>query len=72
VSTSDNDRIAYLLGEDVAALTPEDRAELDELRTMLETPATWEEPDARLEDLVVSAIAQQAASRQGRATASDA
>jgi hypothetical protein len=72
VSASDNDRIAYLLGEDVAALTPEDRAELDELRTMLETPATWEEPDAGLEDLVVSAIAQEAASRQRRGTAPDA
>ena len=60
MSTPDDDRISYLAGEPVDALTPQERAELDELRTLLESPATWEEPDAGLEDLVVSAIAAEA------------
>jgi len=59
VSTSDNDRISYLSGEPVDSLTPRERAELDELRTLLRTPATWEEPDASLEDRIVSAIAEE-------------
>jgi Anti-sigma-K factor rskA len=68
VSTPDDDRISYLSGEPVDALTPQERAELDELRTLLESPATWEEPPAGLEDLVVSAVAEEAQ----RATAVDA
>ena len=60
MSTSDDDRIMYLSGEPVDSLTPQERAELDELRTLLETPATWEEPDAALEDRIVSAIADEA------------
>jgi hypothetical protein len=60
VSTPDDERISYLSGERVDALTPQERAELDELRTLLESPATWEEPDAALEDLVVNAIATEA------------
>jgi Anti-sigma-K factor rskA len=60
VSTSDDDRITYLSGEVVDALSPQERAELDELRGLLATPATWEEPDAGLEDRIVSAIADEA------------
>ncbi|HTP20625.1 MAG TPA: anti-sigma factor [Solirubrobacteraceae bacterium] len=60
MSTSDDDRIAYLSGEPVDSLTPQERAELDELRGLLETPATWEEPDAALEDRIVNAIAEEA------------
>ncbi len=60
MSTSDDDRILYLSGEPVDSLTPQERAELDELRALLETPATWEEPDAALEDRIVSAIAEEA------------
>ena len=60
MSTPDDDRISYLSGEPVDALTPQDRAELDELRTLLESPATWEEPDPGLEDRVVNAIAGEA------------
>jgi Anti-sigma-K factor rskA len=60
VSTPDDERISYLSGERVDALTPQERAELDEFRTLLESPATWEEPDAALEDLVVNAIAMEA------------
>ena len=73
MSTSDDDRIAYLSGEPVDSLTPQERSELDELRTLLETPATWEEPDARLEDRIVSAIADEAGrTRPAVATAPDA
>jgi hypothetical protein len=60
VSTPDDDRISYLSGEPVDALTPQESAELDELRTLLESSATWEEPDPGLEDRVVSAIAAEA------------
>jgi hypothetical protein len=60
VSTPDDERISYLAGEPVDALSPQERAELDELRTLLESPATWQEPDAGLEDLVVNAIATEA------------
>ena len=60
MSTPDDERISYLSGEPVDALTPRERAELDELRTLLESPATWEEPDPALEDLVVNAIATEA------------
>jgi hypothetical protein len=60
VSTSDDDRILYLSGEPADSLTPQERAELDELRELLEAPATWEEPDAALEDRIVSAIADEA------------
>lgn len=60
MSASDNDRISYLSGEAVDSLTPREQAELDELRTLLEAPATWEEPDPGLEDRVVAAIAQEA------------
>jgi hypothetical protein len=61
VSASDNERIAYLSGEPVESLTPQERAELDELRALLEAPAAWEEPDAGLEDRVVAAIAEEVA-----------
>ena len=64
MSTSDDDRIAYLSGEDVDSLSPQEQAELDEVRGLLATPATWEEPDAALEDRIVSAIAEEA--RRGR------
>lgn len=60
MSVSDNDRIAYLSGEPVTSLTAAERADLDELRTLLETPAAWEEPDAGLEERVMSAVAQEA------------
>ncbi len=60
MSASDNERIAYLSGEPVESLTPRERAELDELRALLEAPAAWEEPDAGLEDRVVAAVATEA------------
>jgi hypothetical protein len=66
MSASDNDRISYLSGESETSLTPQERAALDELRTLLETPAAWEDPDPGLEDLVVSAVAREA--EAGRAS----
>jgi Anti-sigma-K factor rskA len=68
MSASDNDRISYLSGEPVDALTPQERAELDELRMLLDEPAAWEEPDAGLEDRVVAAVVDEAQ----RARAGDA
>jgi hypothetical protein len=65
LNVSDNERIAYLSGDEVASLSPQERAELDELRTLLGTPATWEEPDPALEDRVVQAIAAEAAAQRG-------
>jgi hypothetical protein len=69
VSTSDDDRIAYLSGEDVASLTAGERAELDQLRRLLETPATWAEPESALEDRVIGAIAGEARERGEGASA---
>jgi hypothetical protein len=61
VSVSDDDRIAYLSGEPVDALSPRERAELDELRTLLGEPATWDDPDPALEDRVLAAVAAEVA-----------
>jgi hypothetical protein len=61
--TSDDNRIAYLAGEDADSLTAQERAELDELRGLLRAPATWEQPDPGLEDRVVAAIAGEAQAR---------
>jgi uncharacterized RDD family membrane protein YckC len=60
LSASDEDRIAYLAGEHVESLTSDERAELDELRALLEAEETWAEPPAELEDRVVAAIADAA------------
>lgn len=70
MAVHDDDRAAYLAGEDRGSLTAGERAELDELRGLLTAPATWAEPDASLEDRVVRAIAGEAepapAVRRGR------
>jgi hypothetical protein len=60
VTTRDNDRIAYLEGEPVEVLSTPDRAELDQLRALLQAPATWLAPDPSLEGRVVAAISQEA------------
>ena len=72
MSASDNDRISYLSGEPATSLNAQERAELDELRALLETPAAWEEPDPRLEDLVVSAVAREAEAERGSGVAREA
>ena len=66
MATHEDDRAAYLAGEDRQSLTPAQRAELDELRSLLGSPATWAEPSADLEDRVVTAIAEQAGARAAR------
>ena len=63
MATHEDDRAAYLAGEDRRSLGPEERAELDELRGLLGSTAAWAEPSADLEDRVVTAIAQEAAAR---------
>jgi hypothetical protein len=61
----EDDRAAYLAGED-RQLTADERAELDELRGLLGSPAAWAEPNADLEDRVVAAITEQAAVRPAK------
>jgi hypothetical protein len=63
MTTSDDDRIAYLAGEDADSLTANERAELDELHALLKAPATWAQPDSGLEARVVAAIAEEAQAR---------
>jgi anti-sigma-K factor RskA len=60
LSASDEDRIAYLVGEPVDSLTSDERAELDQLRALLEADEIWADPPAELEDRVVAAIADAA------------
>jgi hypothetical protein len=67
MATSDDDRIAYLAGEPGRSLTPQERAELDELDALLKAPATWAQPDPGLEDRVVAAIAGEARARPASA-----
>jgi Anti-sigma-K factor rskA len=64
LTPSDNERIAYLSGEAVPGLSSQERAELDELRELLSASATWEEPDPGLEGRVVSAVAEEAGTRE--------
>jgi uncharacterized RDD family membrane protein YckC len=76
LSASDEDRIAYLAGEPVESLTSDERAELDELRALLEADEMWAQPPAELEDRVVAAIADAAgtagtAGTAGAASAAD-
>ena len=60
---TDHDRVAYLAGEPGAIVRPEERAGLDDLRTLLTDPAVWTEPYPELEDQVVAAVG--AAARVG-------
>jgi hypothetical protein len=53
----DDDRIAYLSGDDGGSPDPEETAELDELRRLLGRPELWAEPPADMEDRVAAAIA---------------
>jgi hypothetical protein len=68
--SSDDDRVAELSGDDGVSLDPAELEELDELRALLADPAVWAEPDASLEDRVVSAITTEASQRPGRPVAS--
>jgi hypothetical protein len=63
LTDSDDERVAYLAGDGAESLPASERAALDELRALLSSPEIWAEPDPSLEDRVVAAIEQQAASR---------
>jgi hypothetical protein len=63
MTTSEDDRIAYLAGDAVESLTARERAELDEVRALLDGPAVWAQPDPALEERVVAAIAEEAQAR---------
>ena len=67
MTTSEDDRIAYLAGDAVEGLTARERAELDEVRALLEHPAMWEQPDPALEEHVVASIAEEAQARPASA-----
>lgn len=54
---SSDEWIAYLSGDNDVALGPGERAEADELASLLADPALWVEPDPALEDRVVAAVA---------------
>src|SRR5258708_2796389 len=65
--TTDDDRGAYLEGEDRPGLDAEERRALDDIRSLLADPALWEEPPARLEADVVAAVTSQAAAAANEA-----
>jgi hypothetical protein len=57
----DDDRVAYLAGEDGIEIDEETRADLDELRALLADETLWAAPNGGLEDSIVAAIAAEAA-----------
>jgi hypothetical protein len=67
MTTSEDDRIAYLAGDAVESLTARERAELDEVRALLEDSAMWAQPDPALEERVVAAIGEEAQARPASA-----
>jgi hypothetical protein len=67
--TEDDDRVAYLAGEEGFGLDELSRADLDDLKTLLADDALWAEPPAGLEDDIVAAIAAEAAGRPVRSDA---
>jgi hypothetical protein len=71
VTPGDDERIAYLAGEDGASLPADEVASLDALRAELAAAAIWDEPPRELEDQVVMAVTGAAAQErpQGRVPA---
>lgn len=65
MTPSNDDRIAYLAGEDVTSLPADELAPLDALRAELGASAIWDEPSSELEDQVVIAVARAAAHERG-------
>jgi hypothetical protein len=59
--TNDDDRVAYLAGEEGVDVDDVTRADLEELMTLLGDETVWAEPSSQLEDAVVAAIAAEAA-----------
>jgi hypothetical protein len=64
---NDDDRIAYLAGDDTVGLSRAERDELDALRGILSDPAAWIEPPADLQERVVAAVADGGTPRRSRA-----
>jgi hypothetical protein len=56
----DDDLVAYLAGDGGGPLSPEEIADLDELRAVLADTSLWSEPPAGLEDQVIAAITAEA------------
>ena len=54
--STDDDRAAYLEGEDGSLPDPKERRALDDVRELLADPAVWEEPGTDLEAEIVAAI----------------
>lgn len=63
MSSEDDDRIAYLAGDDDSSLPEHERKSLDELRAFLAIPAIWAEPEPSVEDAIFAAIEQEARAR---------
>lgn len=53
----DQDLAAYLAGDSTAPVTAAERLQLETVRSVLADPAVWAQPDPRLEDSIVAAIA---------------
>jgi Anti-sigma-K factor rskA, C-terminal len=66
VTPPNDDRIAYLAGEDVTSLPAAEAAALDALRAELSEAAIWDEPAGDLEDQVVMAVSRAAAEEGAR------
>jgi len=56
----DDDLVAYLSGDGGGPLSPEEIADLNELRAVLSDTRTWSEPPPELEEQVIAAIAAEA------------
>jgi hypothetical protein len=67
VTPGDDERIAYLAGEDGGSLPADEAAALDALRAELGAAAIWDEPAPELEDQVVLAVSRAAAEKSGHA-----
>ena len=65
MTPSNDDRIAYLAGEDVTSLPADELAALDALRAELGASAIWDEPSTDLEDQVVMAVSLAAGAERG-------
>jgi hypothetical protein len=62
----DDDRVAYLGGEDGIDVDEETRADLDELRALLADESLWATPGPDLEDSIIAAISAEAAETGSR------
>jgi hypothetical protein len=62
----DDDRVAYLAGEDGIEVDEETRADLDDLRLLLADESLWATPGGELEDSIIAAITAEAAETGSR------